>query len=102
MPEHGRYDDPSAQRDTIRLLHRHAAHGYTTNPTMALRHEPEALSETDQRFLERAAATTREQRTRDALDRRRQQLQREADWHAAQARNRERELARLDRRLGTA
>lgn len=55
-----------------RLLHKDSSHGYTSNPTQAMRGEPEAITEEEWRRLQkREQAEKREQREREQVRQRR-------------------------------
>jgi hypothetical protein len=56
-------DEPKRVEEEVRLLHKNAARGYTSNPVMAMHGEPEAVSKDYQLQL------AREARMRRALDR---------------------------------
>jgi hypothetical protein len=56
-------DEPKRVEETMRFLHRSAAHGYTANPALAMHGEPEAVSAEYQKQI------AREARLRHALDR---------------------------------
>lgn len=84
-----------------RLLARRSELGYVESPTMALPHEPEAISQDDQAELTRAAHEHTQDRRRTELQRALQQARRLADYHAAQLRHSEREARRLERRLAS-
>jgi len=73
--------------------------GYTTSPSRAMRNEPEAITADELRDLTDAAQRQAEHHRRDSLEQTRARLQREADYHAAQLRHRQRQLDRLERRL---
>lgn len=88
--------------DPPRLLARRSELAYVTTPTQALTLEPEAITAEDQQWLTDQATQLLEQRRRENLDTTRQRIQRELDYHQAQARARQRQLRRLQRKLDTA
>ena len=92
--------------DAPRLLHRDSAHGYTSNPSHALRGEPEAVPEGDQDRLTLAAAANERRARVEEWQRRRETIQREINWLYSQRLRRnvrsqlralQRQLDRLDR-----
>lgn len=88
-------------RHMTRLLARRSELGYTTNPTLALTHEPEAITETQQDEITRNAHEHVHDRRRAELQRALEHTRRLADYHAAQLRHSEREARRLERRLAS-
>jgi hypothetical protein len=86
--------------DAPRYLARRSQDGYTTSPVMALKGEPEAVSEDEQALLTESAR----KRVLDDRIRRRQatseEIRRELDHVEARARYLQRELRRLQRKQG--
>lgn len=101
--------------DAVRLLARNSAAehatlgiGYTSDPSRALRAEPEAVTADVQRALTARAGRTARERQLEEWNARRAELQRTLDWLHSQRfvrdvrstiRALERQLARLDRRI---
>ena len=86
--------------DRVRLMPRRSELGSTDRFAAAVPAEPELVAEDVQAQLtHRSHANAAEQR-RASLDATRDALRRQADYHAAQLRHAERELARVERRLG--
>jgi hypothetical protein len=97
-----RYRTLPSGRQAVDERERDCDHGYTDNPAAALRGEPEAVTAETQDWLTLDAGRRAGDRRRGAWQEARARLQRERDYFAAQARARERELARLERRLASA
>lgn len=81
------------------LLAARSEYGYTNQAMLALRGEPEAVSSTELERLAEHAHERAEHEHTQRLIARRERLQRELDWHLAQARHRERQLRRIGRKL---
>lgn len=85
----------------VRLLSSTSVPPYTEYGSRALHDEPEAVDAEEQDAITRQAAQVAADRRHAAYATERERLLREAAWHAAQLRNRERRLARLERRLAS-
>jgi hypothetical protein len=85
----------------VRLLSSTSVPPYTEYGSRALPDEPEAVDADDQAAITRRAIAHAAELRHQAYATERERLLREAAWHAAQLRNRERRLARLERRLAS-
>ena len=97
--------------DNPRLLHKNSQHAYTTDPTRAMRGEPEAISEQAAAELEHKAALERAQRDRAEWQRCRSTIVRQLDWlysrreafdTNSQRRALQRQLERIDKQIDKA
>jgi hypothetical protein len=96
--------------DSPRFLHTRSEHGYTEDPSRAMRNEPEAISERAAHDLAMKAAAQDAERQRAEWAARRSVIARELSWlHSqrfrkdvrSQTRALERQLQRLDSVIGT-
>jgi hypothetical protein len=68
------------RRDTVRLLHRHPARGYTDDLSKAARGEPEAISATDAEWLAYRAHRAEREAQLVRWNEHRARIEREIDW----------------------